>query len=56
MTAPTLAFADALATAVFVLGPSKGMDLVEKLDGVEALIVAADGTVSASTGLKRKSP
>jgi FAD:protein FMN transferase len=56
VTAPTLAFADALATAVFVLGPVKGMELIERIDAVEALIVAADGTVSASRGLKRRDP
>jgi thiamine biosynthesis lipoprotein len=56
VTAPALAFADALATAVFVLGPAKGMELVERLEDVEALIVAADGTVSASSGLKRRTP
>ncbi len=56
VTAPTLAFADALATAVFVLGPAKGMELVERLPEVEALIVAADGTVTASSGLERRTP
>ncbi len=30
--------ADILATAVFVMGPEKGMELVERLDEVEALI------------------
>lgn len=31
--------ADAFATGVFVLGPEKGMELVEKLFGIEAVIV-----------------
>jgi thiamine biosynthesis lipoprotein ApbE len=35
--------ADALATAVFVLGPKNGMALIEELEGVEAIIVGADG-------------
>lgn len=52
IVSPTLAFADGLATGVFVLGPEKGMALVEQLEGVEAIIVAADGTVSLSSGLK----
>lgn len=30
--------ADILATAVFVMGPERGMELVERLDDVEALI------------------
>lgn len=51
IVAPTLAFADGLATGVFVLGPVEGMKLVESLEGVEALIVAADGAVTTSKGL-----
>ena len=35
--------ADALATAVFVLGPKRGLELVDLLTEVEALIVDADG-------------
>lgn len=53
IVAPNLAFADALAKGVFVLGPEKGMRLVEKLEGVHALVVAADGTVTFSKGLKK---
>jgi thiamine biosynthesis lipoprotein len=53
IVAPTLAFADGLATGVFVLGPEKGMKLVESLEGVEALIVAGDGTLTLSKGLKK---
>lgn len=40
--APTCMQADALATAVFVLGPIEGIDLVNSLEGVEALIVGYD--------------
>lgn len=53
IVAPNLAFADALATGVFVLGPEKGMSLVEKLEGVDALIVSADGKFTVSKGLKK---
>ena len=53
VTATTLAFADALATAVFVLGPEEGMALIERIPAVEGLIVAADGKVSVSSGLAR---
>ena len=35
--------ADALATAVFVMGPKRGLELVDRLAEVEALIVDADG-------------
>ncbi len=51
--ARTCARADALATAVFVLGPREGMDLIERLPGVEGLLVDADGTLHQSSGLGR---
>jgi thiamine biosynthesis lipoprotein len=40
-------FADGLATALMVMGPDKGLDLVNRLEGVECLIVVmqADGTL-----------
>jgi len=43
--------ADALSTAVFVLGWEKGRELVEKLPGVEAIIVRSDNEVWVSSGL-----
>lgn len=49
--ARTCARADALATAVFVLGPDEGMDLVERLPRVEALIIDAAGERHDSSGL-----
>jgi thiamine biosynthesis lipoprotein len=39
LTAGTGSHADALATAVIVLGAKKGLELVERLPGVEALII-----------------
>lgn len=44
--------ADALSTACFVLGLQDGLALVEATDGVEALFIAADGTLTASSGLE----
>jgi thiamine biosynthesis lipoprotein len=44
--------ADALATAVFVLGPEKGYSLCQKLDGVDYLIVDQEGKIIISPGLK----
>lgn len=35
--------ADAFATAVFVLGPEKGMELVNKIDNIEAVIIDSNG-------------
>jgi FAD:protein FMN transferase len=45
------ALADALATAMFVMGPADGLDLVEQLRGVECLIIDADGRRHDSSGL-----
>jgi len=42
--------ADALATAVFVLGVERGLELVEGLDGVEALLVSEDREVRRNSG------
>jgi thiamine biosynthesis lipoprotein len=44
--------ADGLSTGIFVLGPEKGMALVERLPDVEAVIVAADNRVLISSGLR----
>ncbi len=45
--------ADAMATGVFVLGPDDGMNLVEKLDDVEALIVDTSRNIHQSSGLSQ---
>lgn len=45
------ALADGLSTACFVLGQEKGLELIESLEGVEALFIAEDGTLTASSGL-----
>jgi thiamine biosynthesis lipoprotein len=42
---------DALSTAIFVLGPEKGMELARKLPGIEVLIVDSMGVVTASGGM-----
>jgi thiamine biosynthesis lipoprotein len=44
--------ADALATAVFVLGREKGYSLCQKLDGVDCLIVDKEGKIIFSPSLK----
>ncbi len=45
--------ADALSKAVFVLGAKKGLALVRRLKGVEAVIVTDDNRVLVSRGLKK---
>lgn len=49
--APTAMLADALATALFVLGPQAGLEMLRGYPGCEALIIAADGRVVRSAGL-----
>ena len=50
VVAPTAMLADAVSTAVFVLGPVDGLRLCHDL-GVEALIVSPDLTVLATPGM-----
>ncbi len=52
VVAQSVAEADALATAAFVLGPEEGLRMLEEVSGVEGLIVAADGTIETTSGLK----
>jgi thiamine biosynthesis lipoprotein len=44
------AVADAISTAVFVLGPGQGMDFIESQDGIEGMIVDRKGKISQSSG------
>ena len=46
--------ADGLDTGIFVMGPEKGMALIESLSQVEGVIVDAQGKVMVSTGLKSR--
>jgi thiamine biosynthesis lipoprotein len=46
--------ADALAKGVFILGPDAGMALIERLRGVEGVIVSATNDVRISPGLKTR--
>ncbi len=51
VVAQDAADADSLATAMCVLGPKRGLALVEELPRVEALLVGMDGKVHVSSGL-----
>ena len=53
VVAPDAGWADALATGVFVMGPVKGMALIERL-GFGAVIVDAQGGVSISSRLRNR--
>jgi thiamine biosynthesis lipoprotein len=46
--------ADALATAIFVLGSQRGYALCQKLDGVECLIVDRNGKAIFTRNLKTR--
>jgi thiamine biosynthesis lipoprotein len=50
VVAETATDADALATGLFVLGPERGIEVVEGLPGVEALIFGPDLAVHRSSG------
>ena len=52
VTAPDAALADAVATAVCVLGPELGLQLVESLPRIDAILVDMEGAVHVSSGLK----
>ena len=45
-------FMESQGAGIFVMIQEKGMALIERLPGVEDVIVAADGTVSVSSGLQ----
>jgi thiamine biosynthesis lipoprotein len=54
VVAPEAMTADALSTAVFVLGRERGLELIESLPGIEALLVTAELEVVYSSGLAGK--
>ncbi|MGE0326736.1 MAG: FAD:protein FMN transferase [Polyangiaceae bacterium] len=52
--APSALLADAIDDAVFILGPEKGLKLVEETDGVGAVIVTKDNKVIVSKRIEGK--
>lgn len=49
--APTATMTDGLTKPVFILGPEKGLALIEKLKGVDAIVIDKDGKLHYSSGL-----
>ena len=47
------AIADALATAVFVMGKENGIKLIESLDDTEAMIIDDEGKIFYSSGFEK---
>jgi thiamine biosynthesis lipoprotein len=56
IAAPTGIMADALSTAVFVLGFKRGLALVESTPGADALVMLKDGRTLATRGFPRQEP
>jgi thiamine biosynthesis lipoprotein len=56
VVAPNAEYADALATSMCVLGPEKGLKLIERLPGVQAVLVGMNGEVHVSSGLRGQVP
>jgi thiamine biosynthesis lipoprotein len=48
---PDATTTDGLSTSVFVLGVRRGLELVERMPGIEAVIVDAEGRIHHSAGL-----
>ena len=46
--------ADALATAVFVMGPDKGIEWVDSMENVEAMLVLEDGSIRYSKNFREQ--
>ena len=46
--------ADGLDTGIFVMGPEKGMALIEQLPDVEAVIIDGQGRMTVSSGLRSR--
>ncbi len=55
VVAPSAAQAEALSTALLILGEQEGLDLIEQLDGVEGFLREAHGTQWMTTGWERVS-
>lgn len=54
IAAETAIAADALSTAVFVMGPVEGMILIESLPGVEGILITPDFEIIVSSGLQER--
>jgi FAD:protein FMN transferase len=46
--------ADAIATSVFVMGEEKGLELIEKIDDLEGLLITSDKRIIKSSGFDNK--
>ena len=51
---PDATTTDGLTKPVFILGPEKGLSLIESIPGVDAVIIDADGKMFYSSGLQNE--
>lgn len=49
---PDAEIADALATSIFILGEKNGLDLINQLNGIEALLITDNDEIKSSENLK----
>jgi thiamine biosynthesis lipoprotein len=54
--APTATRTDGLSKTAFVLGPDKAMEIYNRIDDIDAIIVKLDGTVVYSKGMRHAAP
>ncbi len=52
VTGPDAMTTDALSTTIFILGATDGLALVERLDGIDAIIIDAQGKLHYSSGFE----
>lgn len=53
---PEATYTDALSTSVFVLGPIAGMQLIDRLDGIDAIVIDKTGNLLYSSDLAELKP
>lgn len=53
---PDATFTDALSTSVFVLGPERGLALIDRLPGIDAIIIDSSGRLRYSADLDPLAP
>ena len=53
---PEATLTDALSTSVFVMGPEQGLALIDRLDGIDAIVIDASGRMRYSADLEELVP
>lgn len=53
---PEATLTDALSTSIFVMGPDRGLELINELDGIDAIVIDATGHMRYSADLEELAP